>query len=137
LALECDAGYRSSNATAPRCYPFWICTICRWFVIVGSTCSGRLSHGLLLPDITANQVFDCSDRRIPVVVASNNSPLSTADANKLLANPVAMISEIKHIEASVLLGVTNHEANHVEGSRIDHLTRKGIRKIGGTARLGK
>ena len=69
--------------------------------------------------------------------ANNNSSLSTADANKLLSKPVSMISEIKHIEASVLLGVTNHEANHVEGSRIDHLTRKGIRKIGGTARLGK
>jgi hypothetical protein len=91
-----------------------------------------------LPDITANQVFGCSDRRIPaLVVANNNSTLSTADANKLLANPVAMVSEIKHIEASVLLGVTNHEANHVEGSRIDHLIRQGIRKIGGTARLGK
>ena len=70
--------------------------------------------------------------------ADNNSPLSTADANKLLAKPVAMISEIKQIEASVPLGVTNHEANHVEVSRIDHLIRKGIsQKIGGTAQLGK
>jgi hypothetical protein len=29
------------RVTAPRCYPFWICTICRWFVIVGSTYIGR------------------------------------------------------------------------------------------------
>jgi hypothetical protein len=72
-----------------------------------------------------------------VVVANNNSPLSTADANKLLANPVAMISEIKQIEESVPQGVTNHEPNHVEVSRIDQLICKRIRKIGGTAGLGK
>ena len=49
-----------------------------------------------------------------------------------------MISEIKQIEASMPLGATNHDANHVEVSRIDHLIRKGIsQKIGGTAQLGK
>jgi hypothetical protein len=49
-----------------------------------------------------------------------------------------MISEIKQIEASVPLGVTNHDANHVEVSRADHLIRKGVsQKISRTAQLGK
>jgi DNA-binding NarL/FixJ family response regulator len=70
--------------------------------------------------------------------ANNNSPLSTADANKLLSKPDAMISEIKQIEGPVPPGVIIHEANHVEVSRIDHVIRKGInQRIGGTARLGK
>jgi DNA-binding NarL/FixJ family response regulator len=69
--------------------------------------------------------------------ANKNSALVIADANKLLSNPVAKISEIKQIEAPVLPGVTKHEANHVEVPRIDRLVRKGINgKIGGTARLG-
>jgi DNA-binding NarL/FixJ family response regulator len=68
--------------------------------------------------------------------ANNNSPLSTADTNKLLSEPVAMISGIKQIEGPIPSGVIIHEANNVEVSRIDHVIRKGIdRKIGG--RLGK
>jgi two-component system nitrate/nitrite response regulator NarL len=68
--------------------------------------------------------------------ANSNSPLSTADANKLLSKPVAMISAIKQIEGPISPGVIIHEANNVELSRIDHVIRKGIdRKIGG--RLGK
>jgi D-aspartate ligase len=35
---------------------------------VGSTHFRRFSHGRLLSDIAANQVFGCSDRRIPAVV---------------------------------------------------------------------
>jgi DNA-binding NarL/FixJ family response regulator len=68
--------------------------------------------------------------------ANNNSPLSTADTNKLLSEPVAMISGIKQIEGPIPSGVIIHEANNVEVSRIDHVIRKGIdRKIGG--RLSK
>jgi hypothetical protein len=49
-----------------------------------------------------------------------------------------MISEIKQIEASMPLGATNHDANHVEVSRVDHLIRKGVsQKIGRTAQHGK
>ena len=71
-----------------------------------------------------------------LVPTNNNSPLSTADANKLLSKPVAMISEIKQIEGPVPSGVIIHEANNVELSRIDHVIGKGIdRKING--RLGK
>jgi DNA-binding NarL/FixJ family response regulator len=67
--------------------------------------------------------------------ANNNYPLSTADANKLLSKPVAMISEIRQIEGPIPPGVII-EANNVEVSRIDHVIHKGIdRKIGG--RLGK
>jgi hypothetical protein len=72
LVLECDDDRRWPNATAPRCYLFWIRTICRWFVIVGSTHSGRFSRGLLLSDIAANQVFGCSDRRIPAAVVGGD-----------------------------------------------------------------
>jgi two-component system nitrate/nitrite response regulator NarL len=68
--------------------------------------------------------------------ANNNSPLSTADANKLLSKPVAMISEIKQIEGPVPADVIIHEANNVDVPRIDHVIGKGIdRRIGG--RLGK
>ena len=68
--------------------------------------------------------------------ANNNSPPSTADTNKLLSEPVAMISGIKQIEGPRPSGVIIHEANNIEVSRIDHVIRKGIdRKIVG--RLGK
>jgi hypothetical protein len=56
-ALGCDDGR----------YLLWIRTICRWFVIVGRTHFGRFSHGPLLSEIGANQIFDCPDRRIPAV----------------------------------------------------------------------
>jgi DNA-binding NarL/FixJ family response regulator len=68
--------------------------------------------------------------------ANNNSPPSTADTNKLLSEPVAMISGIKQIEGPRPSGVIIHEANNIEVSRIDHVIRKGIdRRIVG--RLGK
>jgi DNA-binding NarL/FixJ family response regulator len=68
--------------------------------------------------------------------ANNKFPLSTADANKLLSKPVAMISEIKQIEGPIPPGVIIDEANSVEVSHIEHAIRKDIdRKIGG--RLGK
>jgi DNA-binding NarL/FixJ family response regulator len=68
--------------------------------------------------------------------ANNNSPPSTADTNKLLSGPVAMIAGIKQIEGPIPSGMIIHEANNVEVSRIDHVIRKGIdRKNGG--RLGK
>jgi DNA-binding NarL/FixJ family response regulator len=68
---------------------------------------------------------------------NNNSPPSIADANKLLSNPVAGISEIKQIEAPAPPGVTKHEANGVKVASIHHLVRKDINgKIGGTARHG-
>ena len=70
--------------------------------------------------------------------ANNKLPTFNCRCEQAACKPVAMISEIKQIEASVPIGVTNHEANHVEVSRIDHLIRKGIsQKIGGTAQLGK
>jgi DNA-binding NarL/FixJ family response regulator len=72
----------------------------------------------------------------PLAPANHKSPLSTADANKLLSKPVAMISEIKQIEGPVPPGVIIHEANNVEVSHIEHVIRKDIDpKIGG--RLGK
>jgi len=72
----------------------------------------------------------------PLAPANDKSPLSTADANKLLSKPVAMISEIKQIEGPIPPGVIIHEANNVEVSHIEHVIRKDIeRKIGG--RLGK
>lgn len=70
--------------------------------------------------------------------ANSNSPPLAGDSNGRLSNPVAMISDIKTIEAPVPLGAVNHEPNHVEVSRIDGLIRKGINgKICGTARIGK
>jgi DNA-binding NarL/FixJ family response regulator len=69
--------------------------------------------------------------------ANNSSPPSTSDVRKQLPNPVAVITEIKQIEASVPSGVI-HEANNVDVSGIDRLMRKGInRRTHGAARLGK
>jgi DNA-binding NarL/FixJ family response regulator len=69
--------------------------------------------------------------------ANNSSPPSTSDVRKRLPNPVAVITEIKQIEASVPSGVI-HEANNVDVSGIDRLMRKGInRRTHGAARLGK
>lgn len=70
--------------------------------------------------------------------ANSNSPPLVGDSNGRLSNPVAMISEIKTIEAPVPLSVVNDEPDHVEVPHIDGLIRKGInRKICGTARIGK
>lgn len=70
--------------------------------------------------------------------ANCNSPPLAGEANGRLSKPVAMISEIKTIDAPLPLGVVDHEPSHVEISRIDGLIRKGInRKICGTARVGK
>jgi hypothetical protein len=67
-----------------------------------------------------------------------STPPSTSEVSKGLPKPVEVISEIKQIEASVPLGVINHEVNHVEVTRIDCLIRKGVNpRINGTARLGK
>ena len=78
------------------------------------------------------------EQRIPAPAANNNCPLSPADASKLLAKPVPMISEIKQIEGPMPAAVIIHEADDVEPSSIDHLIRKGInQRINGTARLGK
>jgi DNA-binding NarL/FixJ family response regulator len=68
---------------------------------------------------------------------NNSSPPATSDVSKPLPKPVAVISEIKQIEASEPPCVIQ-EANHVDVSRIDHLIPKGInRRTHGTARLGK
>jgi hypothetical protein len=56
------------RVTTPRCYPFWICTICRGFVIVRATYFGCFSHGPPLSEIAAHEIFDCPDRCIPAVV---------------------------------------------------------------------
>src|SRR6266849_126866 len=58
---------------------------------------------------------------------NNSSPPATSDVSKPLPKPVAVISEIKQIEASEPPGVIQ-EANHVDVSRIDHLIRKGINR---------
>jgi DNA-binding NarL/FixJ family response regulator len=68
---------------------------------------------------------------------NNSSPPATSNPSKPLPKPVAVISEIKHIEASEPLGLIQ-KASRVDASRIDHLFRKGIsRRTYGTARPGK
>jgi two-component system nitrate/nitrite response regulator NarL len=57
--------------------------------------------------------------------ANNSSPPSTFDVRKPLPKPVEVISEIKHIGASVPLGVINHNRNQVEVARVDRLIRRG------------
>src|SRR5260370_20431623 len=57
--------------------------------------------------------------------ADDSSPHSTFDVRKPLPKPVEVISEIKQIEASVPLGVINHNRNQVEVARVDRLIRRG------------
>ena len=58
--------------------------------------------------------------------------------SKRLPKSIELVSDIKQIEASVPLAVTNHEANHAGLPRISRLIRKGInRRTNGAARLGK
>src|ERR1700716_2707472 len=57
--------------------------------------------------------------------ANNSSPPSASDVSKRLPNPLAGISEIKQIEASVPLGAIGHHANHIDVPRIDRLIRRG------------
>jgi DNA-binding NarL/FixJ family response regulator len=69
----------------------------------------------------------------------NNSSLPpTADVSEQFSKPVEVISEIKHIEASVSPGVINHEANRVEVAHIDRFIRKHNHpRPNGAARLAK
>src|SRR6202022_267621 len=69
-------------------------------------------------------------------LVNNKSPHLSSDVNKRFPNPVAEIHEIKRVEATVPLAVINHQANHVEVPRADHL--KGINlKNEGMIRLRK
>jgi DNA-binding NarL/FixJ family response regulator len=57
-------------------------------------------------------------------LVNNKAPHLGSDVNKRFPNRVAEIPEIKQVEATVPLAVINHQANHVEVPRADHL--KGI-----------
>jgi two-component system nitrate/nitrite response regulator NarL len=56
--------------------------------------------------------------------ANNESPLLTSELNKRLLNPVGKILEIKQVDATVPLGVIDHEAIRLEAPRTDRLIRK-------------
>jgi DNA-binding NarL/FixJ family response regulator len=51
-------------------------------------------------------------------LANNGSSPSTFDVRKPLPNPVEVISEIKHIGASVPLAAIGYDANHADGFRM-------------------
>ena len=71
------------------------------------------------------------------VTDTKGSPAGTSNVSKPPPKPVAVMSEIKQVEASEPLGLSQ-KANRVDASRIDHLFRKGInRRIYGTARPDK
>jgi DNA-binding NarL/FixJ family response regulator len=66
---------------------------------------------------------------------NNESPLLTSDVNERLTNPVGEIPEIKRADATVPLGVIDHEATQLEAPRTDRLFRK--LKTEGRIRLRK
>jgi DNA-binding NarL/FixJ family response regulator len=71
-------------------------------------------------------------------LANNKSPHLGPDVNKAFPNPVREIPEIKRVEATVPMGVINHEANRVEMPGADQHIRNGIDlKTAGMIRLRK
>jgi two-component system nitrate/nitrite response regulator NarL len=56
--------------------------------------------------------------------ANNESPLLTSELDKRLLNPVGKILEIEQVDATVRLGVIDHEAIRLEAPRTDRLIRK-------------
>ncbi len=68
-------------------------------------------------------------------LTNNKSPHLSCDVNKRFPNPVGEIPEIKRDEATVPLGVIDHEAIQLEVPRTDRLIRK--LKTEGRIRLHK
>ena len=68
---------------------------------------------------------------------NDKSPPLTSDVNKRLTNPVGEIPEIKRVDATVPLGVIDHEAIQLEVPRTDRLIRKLKLKTEGRIRLHK
>jgi len=67
---------------------------------------------------------------------NDSSPPPISDTSERLMESVKATSAIKQIEAQAAPGIADDEANHVEVTRIERLTRR-VRKTLGATRLGK